>query len=116
MKSTYYRDDDTLVIRLSDKPVVREVSQDWNIHVSYAEDGSVVETVILDAAKVGAWPLRIEEHLAVSSHVFHACLRVVTVGLEGCQLQARACAWGRSHLSLPVAVRLPGARRSPGET
>lgn len=65
MKSTYYRDDDTLVIRLSDKPVVREVSQDWNIHVSYAEDGSVVETVILDAAKLGAWPSCIEEHLAV---------------------------------------------------
>ena len=62
MKTTYFRDEDTLVIQLSDKPVVREVSQDWNIHVSYAADGSVVETVILDAAKVGAWPWRVEEH------------------------------------------------------
>ncbi|MEO7008473.1 MAG: DUF2283 domain-containing protein, partial [Caldimonas sp.] len=35
MKTTYYEDDDTLVIRLSDKPIVREVSQDWNTHVSY---------------------------------------------------------------------------------
>ena len=33
MKTTYFDDDDTLVIRLSDKPVVREVSQDWRTHV-----------------------------------------------------------------------------------
>ena len=60
MKTTYYDDDDTLVIRLSDKPIVREMSQGWNTHVSYAEDGSVVETVILDAAHCGAWPLNVE--------------------------------------------------------
>ena len=58
MKTTYY-DDDTLVIRPSDKPIVREVSQDWNTHVSYAQDGSVVETVILEAAKIDAWPLEV---------------------------------------------------------
>lgn len=45
MKTTYYDDEDTLVIRLSDKPIVREVSQDWHTHVSHAADGSVVETV-----------------------------------------------------------------------
>ena len=50
MKTTYY-DDDTLVIRPSDKPIVREVSQDWNTHVSYAQDGSV--------AKIDAWPLEV---------------------------------------------------------
>jgi hypothetical protein len=55
VKTTYFDDEDTLVIRLSDKPIVREVSQDWNTHVSFAADGSVVE-----AARVGAWPLRIE--------------------------------------------------------
>ena len=60
MKTTYYDDDDTLVIRLSDKPIVREMSQGWNTHISYAEDGSVVETVILDAAHCGAWPLNVE--------------------------------------------------------
>ena len=54
-----------LVIRLSDKPIVCEVSQDWNTHVSYAADGSVVETVILEAAKLGAWPLSIEHREAV---------------------------------------------------
>ena len=41
---------------LSDKPIAREVSQDWNVNVSYAEDGSVVELVILDAVKTGFMP------------------------------------------------------------
>ena len=60
MKTIYYEDDDTLVIRLSDKAIMREVSQDWNTHVSYAADGTVVETVILEAAASGAWPLQVE--------------------------------------------------------
>jgi hypothetical protein len=64
MKTTYFDDEDTLVIRLSDKPVVREVSQDWNTHVSYAADGSVVETVILEAVRCGAWPLSVEQRAA----------------------------------------------------
>ena len=53
MKITYFDDDDRRGIRLSDKPIVREVSQDWNTHVSYAVDGSVVETVILEASEAG---------------------------------------------------------------
>lgn len=53
MKTTYYQDDDILEIRLSDKPVAREQSQEWNVHVSYAADGSIVEIVILDAVKNG---------------------------------------------------------------
>jgi len=64
MKCTYFDQDDTLVIRLSDKPIAREVSQDWNTHVSYAADGTVVETVILEAARIGAWPLQIEHRQA----------------------------------------------------
>lgn len=59
MKTTYCEDDDTLVIRFSEKTVVREVPQDWNTRVSYAADGSVVETVVLDAARCGAWPLHV---------------------------------------------------------
>ena len=48
------------MIRLSDKPIrAPGVSQDWNTHVSYAADGTVVETVILEAAKRGAWPLEV---------------------------------------------------------
>lgn len=49
MKTTYFADEDTLVIRLSDKAIVREVSQDWNTHISYAEDGTAVELVMLEA-------------------------------------------------------------------
>jgi hypothetical protein len=58
VKTTYYPQDDILEIRLSDKPVTREVSQDWNVNVSYAEDGSVVELVILDAVKAGFMPFK----------------------------------------------------------
>jgi hypothetical protein len=57
MQATYDETDDILVLRLSDKPIVREVSQDWFTHVSYAADGSIVEVVVLDAAKQGAWPV-----------------------------------------------------------
>lgn len=64
MKTTYFEDEDTLVIRFSDKAIVRECSQDWNTHLSYAEDGSIVETVILEATRVGAWPLSIEHRAA----------------------------------------------------
>lgn len=57
MKTTYFEDDDILVLRMTDKPIVREVSQDWNTHISYAEDGSVVEPVVLDARAAGAMPV-----------------------------------------------------------
>ena len=53
MKTIYYPQDDILEIHLSDKPIFKEVSQDWNVNVAYAEDGSVVELVILDAVKAG---------------------------------------------------------------
>ena len=58
MKTTYYPQDDILEIVLSDKLVARAVSQDWNVNVGYAEDGSVVELVILDAVKAGFMPFR----------------------------------------------------------
>jgi hypothetical protein len=43
-------------MRFSDKPIVRETSQDWNVNVSFAADGSIVELVILDAVKSGFMP------------------------------------------------------------
>ena len=46
------------VMHLSDKPITREVSQDWNTHISYAEDGSMVEIVVIDAAATSAFPLK----------------------------------------------------------
>ena len=56
MHTTYFDEDDILVIRLSDKPIVREVSQNWNTHISYAEDGSAVEVVMLEARANGRIP------------------------------------------------------------
>lgn len=51
MKSVYFEDDDILQIRVSDKPIVREISQGWSTNISYAKDGSIVEIVLLDAKK-----------------------------------------------------------------
>ena len=59
MRTTYCDEDDILVLRLSDKKIVREVSQDWNMHISYASDGTAVEIVILDAAAIGAYPFEV---------------------------------------------------------
>lgn len=64
MRTTYYDEDDILVIHLSDKPICREVSQDWNTHISYAEDGSTVEIVLLEARASGAYPFKIEHAIA----------------------------------------------------
>ena len=57
MKSIYFENDDILQIRVSDKQIVREVSQDWHTNISYAEDGSIVEIVLLDAKKEALLPL-----------------------------------------------------------
>ncbi len=57
MRVSYDEADDILVIRLSNKEITKETSQDWNTHISYAGDGTVVEVVVLDASKQGAWPL-----------------------------------------------------------
>ena len=63
MRTTYFDEDDILVIHLSDKPIAREVSQDWNTHISYAEDGSTVEVVVLEARANGAYPMAVEHAL-----------------------------------------------------
>lgn len=57
MKSIYFENDDILQIRVSEKPITREVSQDWHINIRYAEDGSLVEIVLLDAKNEGLLPL-----------------------------------------------------------
>jgi len=55
MRTTYYEDDDIRVVPPSDKPIVRETSQDWWTHLSYAADGCRVEVVTLHATRQGAW-------------------------------------------------------------
>ena len=59
VKSIYFENDDILQIRVSEKQIVRDVSQDWHTNISYAEDGSIVEIVLLDAKKEGLLPLGI---------------------------------------------------------
>lgn len=62
MQTRYDEKDDILVVHLADKPIVKEVTQDWNTHISYAEDGSIVEVVVLEASRQGAWPLQHAAH------------------------------------------------------
>lgn len=69
MKSTYFDIDDILNIRVSDKPIVREVSQSWHINISYAVDRSVVEVVLLDAHKDGQQSV---EHVAVTKQILRS--------------------------------------------
>jgi hypothetical protein len=57
MQTTYYEDDDILVLKLSDKPIAREISQDWNINVSYDAEGGIVEVVVLEARAAGLYPI-----------------------------------------------------------
>jgi Protein of unknown function (DUF2283) len=53
MKTTYYPKDDILLLHVSEKPVVREISQDWHTTVSYAADGTVAEMVLREARARG---------------------------------------------------------------
>jgi hypothetical protein len=64
MKTTYYPADDILEIRVSDKPVSREVSHGWNVNISYASDGSVVEIVLLQAKEKGLYPIELDKAVA----------------------------------------------------
>jgi len=54
---SYREGEDLFHIRLSGKQIMREVSRGWHTNVSYAEDGSIVEIVLLDAKKSGSLPL-----------------------------------------------------------
>jgi uncharacterized protein YuzE len=53
LKCSYLENEDTLHIRLTDKPVMRETSPNWHTNISYAEDGSIVEVVLLDFSTLG---------------------------------------------------------------
>ena len=53
VKCSYLAHEDTLHLRLTDKPVMRETSPNWHTNISYAEDGSIVEVVLLDFSTLG---------------------------------------------------------------
>ncbi len=61
MKTLYYPEDDILELIFSDKQITRETSQDWNVNVSYAADGSIVQMAILDAVAAGLIPFHSEQ-------------------------------------------------------
>lgn len=62
VQCNYAEPDDILHVRMSGKPIAREVSRDWNTHISYAADGTIVEIVLLDARK------KSRSHLVSGSH------------------------------------------------
>ena len=53
VRCSYLENEGTPHIRLTDKPVTRETSPNWHINISYAEDGSIVEVVLLDFSALG---------------------------------------------------------------
>lgn len=57
IKCVHLENEDILLICLSGKTIVREVSLTWHTHISYAPDGSIVEIMLLDAKKEGLLPL-----------------------------------------------------------
>ncbi|HYN55310.1 MAG TPA: DUF2283 domain-containing protein [Methylotenera sp.] len=61
MKTLYYPEDDILELIFNNKEITRETSQDWNVNVSYAADGSIVQMVILDAVAAGLIPFHSEQ-------------------------------------------------------
>ena len=50
---SYFENEGTLHIHLTDKPVTRETSPNWHTNISYAEDGSIVEVELLDFSVLG---------------------------------------------------------------
>jgi hypothetical protein len=61
MKTLCYPEDDILELVFSNKTIMRETSQDWNVNASYAADRSIVQLVILDAVAVGLIPFHSEQ-------------------------------------------------------
>ena len=57
----YYQQDNNLEIKLPDKAVVRETSQGWNTIISYAEDGTIMEIVLLEAKNEGRMPMELRQ-------------------------------------------------------
>jgi len=71
MKSIYFENDDIRQIRMLDKPIVREVTQDWHTNISYAEDGTIVEIVLLDAKRKGLLPVELRKMDSDDASLIH---------------------------------------------
>lgn len=60
MNTTYFEDDDILEIKFSDALIVKEYSKDWNTCISLDAAGNIVQMVVLDARKIGAYPVEVK--------------------------------------------------------
>lgn len=58
MKTIYYPEDDILELHFSNNPIVREITQDWNVVLSYDANNHLVQMVILEASASGLLPLQ----------------------------------------------------------
>lgn len=57
VKFTYFEKADIFEVCLSYKTIARAASPDWHTNLSYAEDGTIVEIVLLDAKKEDLLPV-----------------------------------------------------------
>ena len=57
-KIQYWTSNDIFSIKVSGKRIVREVAEGWNVSISYAADGSVVDVVMLDFMASAIEPAR----------------------------------------------------------
>jgi Protein of unknown function (DUF2283) len=62
MHTIYFENDDILEIKFSDAPVAKEFSKDWNTCISLDAAGNIVQMVVLDAKKIGAYPVEVKSH------------------------------------------------------
>ncbi len=83
MQATYYPDDDILELKFGDKPIAREISQNWNVNISYDAEGNIVEMVILEARESGLYPVHTVET--------KAAYQTYSSGLSGCSSLKSGC-------------------------
>jgi Protein of unknown function (DUF2283) len=67
MNTIYFENDDILEIRFSDAPAAKEFSKDWNTCISLDAAGNIVQMVVLDAKKIGAYPVQINKNSIAAS-------------------------------------------------
>ena len=60
MHTFYFENDDILEIKFSDAPIAKTFSKDWNICISLDTAGNIVQMVVLDAKKIGAYSVEVK--------------------------------------------------------
>ncbi|WP_321801552.1 DUF2283 domain-containing protein [Caballeronia sp. J97] len=111
MRIEYDEDEDILHITFSNAPIVRDVSQNWNVNLGFSETG-LAEITILDAKANNYWPIEDVEHRMIQEGLDH-----VTAGRLVPMSKARGWAdsIGTDH-ELAIPGYSPGASAArPGE-